>query len=301
MLSALLKRGCLLAGCAFLLALSACIPGFVFTPTLTPTPTVTLTPSVTPTVTPVAMALVVNAEGITQAEFDAELARYQQAGVELGLTSTPEEDKQAVTDDFIDQLLLSQAAAAAGHGVDDTSLQARIDSLVEQIGGADALSAWQQVYGYTDEEFRTALRRQMAAAWMRDQVIATVPTTADQVHVRQILFYNEADAQSAYARLQAGMDFNTLAAQYDPLTKGELGWFPKGYLVHPSIEEAAFALLPGQYSAVIQSSVGYHILYLVERDSAHPLSPDALQTLQEHALLDWLTEQRNASTIVIAP
>jgi peptidyl-prolyl cis-trans isomerase C len=141
----------------------------------------------------------------------------------------------------------------------------------------------------------------MAAARMRDQIIAAVPTTADQVHVKQILFYNAEDAQNVYALLQSGWDFNTLAAQYEPLTKGELGWFPRGYLVHPTIEEAAFALQPGEYSAVIESSVGYHILYLVERDPAHPLSPDALLTLQENALQDWLTQRRNESTIVIAP
>jgi parvulin-like peptidyl-prolyl isomerase len=52
---------------------------------------------------------------------------------------------------------------------------------------------------------------------------------------------------------------------------------------------------------VVESSVGFHILYLVERDPARPLSPDALLTIQESALQDWLTQQRNESTIVIAP
>lgn len=299
MISPLLKRCSLVAGCILLLALSACLP--VIGLTATPTPTSTLPSTETPTLTPVPMAVIVNGEGITQVEFDAELARYQQAGVELGLTSSPEEDKQVVLDDFIDQLLFAQAARAAGHAVDDAALQEHIDSLVARLGGADALTAWQEENGYTDEEFRTAERRQMEAAWMRDQLLAAVPTTADQVHVRQILFNNEADAQETYALLQAGWDFNTIAAQYAPLTKGELGWFPRGYLVHPTIEEAAFSLQPGEYSPVVESSVGFHILYLVERDPSRPLSPDALLTLKEHTLLGWLTEQRNASTIVVAP
>ena len=33
-----------------------------------------------------------------------------------------------------------------------------------------------------------------------------------------------------------------------------------------SIEEAAFALQPGQFSQVIETEIGYHILYLVDRD-----------------------------------
>lgn len=101
--------------------------------------------------------------------------------------------------------------------------------------------------------------------------------------------------------MKAGWNFDDLAARYDPLTKGELGWFPRGYLPEPAIEEAAFALQPGQFSDIIQTQAGYHILFVEERDPARPLSPDALLTLQERAIQDWLTQQRNESTILFAP
>ena len=68
-----------------------------------------------------------------------------------------------------------------------------------------------------------------------------------------------------------------------------------------SSKTAAFALQAGQYSDVIQTQAGYHILFVVERDPDHPLSPDALLTLQERAVADWLTQQRNKSTILFAP
>jgi peptidyl-prolyl cis-trans isomerase C len=265
--------------------------------------TATSTPSLSPTLTatPVPMAVIVNGEGITQAEFDAELARYQQSQAELGNAISPEQAAQVVLNDLVNQALLAQDAFLNGYIVDDVTLQTRIDALAAQIGGNEALLAWEAAHGYTDADFRSALRRQMAAAWKRDQVVATVPLTAEQVHVKQILFYNAEDAQNVYVLLQSGWDFNALAEQYEPLTKGELGWFPRGYLGQPAIEEAAFGLQPGEYSLVVQSTVGYHILYLVERDPARSLSPDALLTLQENALEDWLTQQRNASTIVVAP
>ena len=104
------------------------------------------------------------------------------------------------------------------------------------------------------QAFRSDLRRQMAAASMRDQIAASVPATADQVHVKQILLYNADAAQQALGYLKAGWNFNDLAAQYDPVTKGELGWFPQGYLSDPAIETAAFALQPGQYSDIIQTA-----------------------------------------------
>jgi peptidyl-prolyl cis-trans isomerase C len=269
--------------------------------TLTPTPSLTPTPPPTPTATPVPLAVSVNGQGITIPEFDAELARYQQAQTTLGNTVSLEAARKTVTDEFIDILLLAQAADSKGYQVDDAALQSRIDSLVAQVGGAAALKTWQTAHGYTDVTFRSDLRRQMAAASMRDQISASVPSTAEQVHVKQILLYNSDAAQQALGYLKAGWDFNDLAAKYDPVTKGELGWFPRGYISDPAIEKAAFALQPGQYSEAIQTQAGYDILFMVARDPARPLSPDALLTLQELAVQDWLTQRRNESKILPAP
>jgi len=281
----------------FVLALAACSLDLasVSTPTLPPTQIPTLTE------TPVPLAVTVNGEGITAAEFEAELARYQQAQAGLGNTVSLESATQAVLNDMIDTLLLAQGAAANGFIMDDATLQGRIDALVAQVGGTDALAVWESSHGYTDTDFRSALRRQAAAAWMRDQIAASVPHTAEQVHVKQILLYNAGEAQQALGYLQAGWNFNDLAAQYALVTKGELGWFPRGYLPSQTIEDAAFALQPGQYSAVIQDETGYHILYVVEHDPARQLSPDALLTLQDRAEQSWLTQRRNESTILFAP
>jgi peptidyl-prolyl cis-trans isomerase C len=289
-------------GLFLVLTLSACgIPGAtgLVPSSLTPTPSPTST--ATPTATPIPMALSVNGEGIPVPEFEAELARYQQAQTALGNTVSLEAATQAVNDDFIEILLLAQGAAAKGYSVDDSMLQSRIDNLTAQIGGTEALAAWQTAHGYTDASFRADLRRQMAAANMRDQIAASVPLTTEQVHVKQILLYNLEAAQQALGYLKAGWNFDDLAAQYDPVTKGELGWFPKGYLPDLAIEEAAFALQPGQYSDILQTQAGYDILFLEAIDPARPLSPDALLTLQERAIKDWLTQQRNESTILIAP
>ncbi len=281
-----------------ILTLNACsAPGSLIPVPASPT----FTPSPTATATPVPLAVSVNGEGISIPEFNAELARYQQAQTALGSTVTLAAATTAVRDDFVDTLLLEQAAAAGGYKLDDAALQRRIDSLDTQIGGPDKLAAWEKAHGYTDADFRTDLRRQMAAAFMRDKIAASIPATADQVHVMQILLYNADEAQQALGYLKSGWNFTDLAAQYDPVTKGELGWFPRGYLSDPAVEKAAFALQPGQYSDVIETQAGYAILYLVERDPNHLLSPDALLTLQEHAVQNWLTQQRNQSKILFAP
>lgn len=259
-----------------------------------PTPTLTVTPA-PPTATPVPSAGTVNGETIPLAEFSAEVTRYQAAQA----TPAPEAEAQRVVfDDLVAQILLAQGAAEAGFTLDDAALQARIEALAAQVGGAEQLSAWQQEHGYNQEDFKAALRRASAAAWMRDKIIAAVPLSAPQVHIRQILLYNEEVAQKYADQLQAGADFDALAAQVDPVTGGDIGWFPRNYLAETAVEEAAFSLQAGAASAIIPSQVGYHLLKLLETQPDRPLSPDALQTLQTRALKEWLAQRRQQSTIV---
>jgi peptidyl-prolyl cis-trans isomerase C len=247
------------------------------------------------------MALTVNGEGITRAEFDAEVARYTAAQTALGKTVDPAAALTAVSDDLIAQLLLAQAARAQGFTLDESALQARVDALAAQVGGAEALSAWQQSHGYSEQAFRSALKRGAESAWMRDKIISEVPSTAEQVHVQQILLYNQATAQNFFNQLNGGADFNELAFRADPLTRGDLGWVPRGYLLEPQIETAAFNLNMDQHSEVITTEVGFHIVRILAREPNRPLAPDALLALQETALRTWIEAQRAQAVIALTP
>jgi len=278
--------------------LTACSLPFGISGTPTPElPTATPEP---PTATPVPAAATVNGEIIPLAEYEAELARYKSAQAELGKTGSDEDAARFVLEDLVSQVLLAQGARAAGFSITDADIQSRIDALVASLGSADKLSAWQSAHGYDDASFRSSLKRAAEAALMRDKIIAEVPRTVEQVHARQILLYNDADAQSILTQLKAGAKFDDLAVTYDPVTRGDLGWFPQGYLLDSNLETAAFALQVGQFSEVIASQVGFHIIYIVER-GPHPLSPDALLVLQERAVTDWVTQQRAQAGIVLAP
>jgi len=263
-------------------------------------PGMTQTPSV-PTATSEPLAVSINGEGITVAEYNAELARYKAAQVVLGNNVDDQSAAQAVLEELIAQMLLGQGAQAGGFSVDDAALQKRIDDLAAQVGGAETLKQWEAEHGYSESDFARALRRQMAAAWMRDQIAAQVPTSAEQVHVQQILTYSLEAAQRALTRIQNGESFEDLAPLYDPNTRGDLGWFPRGYLFEPAVEEVAFNLQPGQMSEIVTSGVGYHIIKVLARDPGRALSPDALLRLQEQAVQSWVQERREQSAIVFAP
>ena len=284
-----------------MISLSAC--GSLFGTITPPTPSIpTLTPvSATPTHPPPPLAATVNGEWITAEELETEVERYRADQLALGNEVSFDQATPVVLDDIISQILLSQAARAEGFEITEADLQSRINVLSTNLGSAEALAAWMSANGYTEESFRPALKRAAEAAWMRDKIISAVPHSMEQVHAQQILLYNEETALVVADRLAAGSDFAELASLYDPTTAGELSWFPRGYLLEPQIEEAAFSLEPGQYSEMIATDVGYHFVYVIERDSEHPLAPDAYLVMQEKALQDWLEKHRASGEIILAP
>jgi parvulin-like peptidyl-prolyl isomerase len=266
-----------------------------------PSQPVTATETVLASPTAIDAAATVNGEVISKTEFLAETERFKAAQTALGKQTSDDDARKTVLEDLISQVLLAQGANEAGFVVDEAMLQARLDKLTEQAGGPDALSKWQADQGYTPDTFREALRRSISTAWMRDQIIAKVSTSADQVHIRQILFYNEDRAREVMGEIQAGRtDFDSFATLVDPVTRGDLGWFPHDYIAEKDIEQAAFALQQDQISDVITTELGFHIIKVLGREK-RPLSPDALLTLQTNAVHDWLEQRRIQSKIVIMP
>jgi len=76
-------------------------------------------------------------------------------------------------------------------------------------------------------------------------------------------------AQALLDSIKAGVDFSELAKKYsdDPGSKmqgGDLGFVKRG-VFYPEFEAAAFALAEGEYSQVVESPVGFHIIQLIER------------------------------------
>lgn len=76
------------------------------------------------------------------------------------------------------------------------------------------------------------------------------------------------EAQSVLKKLNAGADFVVLAKEYskDPSSAdkgGELGFFSKGEMVS-AFEEAAFSMMPGETSALVETPFGFHIIKLLE-------------------------------------
>lgn len=261
--------------------------------------TAAATVAVSPSPTTEPLALMVNGEGIPKRVFEAELARLQDAQAAAGLSADLQAQTAQVAEYLIAQTLLAQGAREAGLEVSPDELDARLDALRTALQ-PDGLEAWMTANHYTLDLLRDDLERDLLAAAMRDKILANVPAQVEQVHVFQILLYNEEDAQAALARLDSGADFLELAAAYDPQTGGDLGWLPAGALFSPAAEAAVWMLEEGTYSQVVESPSGFHIFYLAGRET-RPLVGDMRLLVAQRYLENWLAEKRAAAEVIFAP
>lgn len=203
--------------------------------------------------------------------------------------------RRQVLDVMIEQLLIEQAASRQGVNVPDDEVESVIARDIEENGGQDQFNAWLQQNSWTYEEYKSRQRSMMIASQMFEQVTQDVPTEAEQVHARHILVASEQEAQDLLAQLQDGADFAELAREYslDPSTKesgGDLGFFPRGTLVVPEVEDVAFSLAVGQVSDIVHSAMGYHIVQVVERSEGMALTEESWQALREATFRDWVAD-----------
>jgi parvulin-like peptidyl-prolyl isomerase len=270
-------------------------------PTPTPAPTLTPTP-------PAPLAALVNGQYVFLEDYERRVQQYQQALLDQGVDPDTAEGqdllaqaRRDVLAGMIDSVLIEQGAAALGITLGDEEVEAQLVADVEAGGGQAAFDEWLAVTGQTRDDYKGMLRQSMLAQRAMEAVTADVPAEAEQVHARHIVVDSQEAGNEVLALLQGGADFVNVAREHslDVATRdngGDLGWFPRG-LVAPELENAAFALQPGQVSDLIPLGEDYHIVQVVEREEARALSPEMQMDLQRVAFEQWLDDLRAAAQI----
>jgi parvulin-like peptidyl-prolyl isomerase len=262
-----------------------------------------------PTATPPApLAALVNGEYVFLADYERRVAQYEDALLVQGLDPASDEGqvrlaqvREDVLDSLIDYVLIEQGAPSLGVSLSDEELEAQVEADIAAGGGQAAFDEWLQATGQTREDYKEMLRQSLLSQRVLEVFAAQVPAEIEQVHARHIMADSEEAAQEILALLQEGNDFVALARERstDLATRengGDLGWFPRG-LVAPELENAAFALQPGQFSGIVVLGEGFHIIQVVEREDARPLSPEMQLDLGLALFDQWLEEQREAAVI----
>ncbi|HLZ67154.1 MAG TPA: peptidylprolyl isomerase [Aliidongia sp.] len=115
----------------------------------------------------------------------------------------------------------------------------------------------------------------------------------EEIHGRQILLKDEAEAKAVIAQLDKGGDFAKIANEKNPgkeANGGDLGYFTKDAMP-PEFGEAAFALKKGQYTKTpVKTQFGWHVIKVEDRRAAAPASfedsKEKLASEAEHETID---------------
>jgi parvulin-like peptidyl-prolyl isomerase len=147
-----------------------------------------------------------------------------------------------------------------------------------------------------------------------DELASDVMTNVEQIHAQHILTTSPEGAQQLIKRLDEGADFTKLAneqskEQLDNLAAnrtqngGDLGWFPKeGSNLVPEFVEGAWPVQAGTYTtAPVQTSFGWHIIKVLERDSDMELTEEQRSSIETSRYTKWYDGVIKKSQISPAP
>lgn len=208
---------------------------------------------------------------------------------------------------IVERLLVQEFARENGMEVSVRDLEEAIDQIKKDHEGTDFEEVL--VLGYIDfDEWKEGLRQQL----LRQKVVEEISRGATSVTFEEIKNYYEThmneferparikfrqivtkthkEAQDLLARLKAGEDMVDLANQYSIVpyigNEKQASWIAPGDLDEP-LDKAVFSLAVGVLSPVIETSYGYHILEIIDKQSEGvvPL-PDANNEIEAKLLLE---------------
>jgi peptidyl-prolyl cis-trans isomerase C len=140
------------------------------------------------------------------------------------------------------------------------------------------------------------VRPAIAREKIEGTLLKDVGQTTAQVHAAHILVDTKDLADSIYAELQGGANFEQTAREQSNDTAtaengGDLGWFAKGQMVQ-QFEDVAFSLQSGQVSQPFQTQYGWHILKVYESDPNRAMTDQQLQQYRDSIVSRWVDQRK---------
>jgi parvulin-like peptidyl-prolyl isomerase len=269
------------------------------------------------------MALVINGERIDDAVLDGEFSGIKAYFESLGNVSCCERNDEFrgyARENVIARVLLAQEARRSQPPVADAEVDAAIEKLQEEHGGAERFYAAigaspdQLAAVRRDVELNLRVRAMLeqsdppGAAPDPAELLAYYEQhidaykTAEEVRASHILKAPTRGEQRAAAyeelrdvrrQLLAGADFEALAKQHSDKAQDhiDLGFFKRGELAE-EFELVAFSMDVGELSPVFVSPFGFHLVKLTERKPSVPKPfDDVREVVLEHFRQDRQQER----------
>lgn len=241
--------------------------------------------------------------GETTFDLDYFARRLRLFVLENGLGSLvvqqPEVAVQLVAEELVEEETLRTFAQELEVSVTAAELE---EGLAERLGleksDPNFPTAYQQELqrsGFSDEEYRQLVEADLLAEKVRERLGQDIAAEAEQVHYRQIRVSSQQEGEDIIGRLIKGEDFAELARQLslDTATAangGDVGWLARGQ-GDQELEDALFALQPGQISNVFSRSGSLFFVFQVVERQVRPLDSDQRQQILDQNYRQWLQEK----------
>ncbi len=233
-----------------------------------------------------------------------------------------------IAEDLADKKILLTAAEKTNIVLPQAELDSALNEQYKRAGGEEKFAELLTKNGvkldFVKEQIRTGLTIQQ---YLKNALAQDTEVTEDEIKeaynedktatVRHLLLSTQGKSDSAkqeiykkmedlLARAKKGENFEQLVKKYseDPGVKQNAGLyenFPRGQMVKP-FEDAAFSVPVGQFSGIIETRYGYHILKVINRkketrplDEVRDEIKQRLEQTKQHeayiALLDKLRSE----------
>jgi parvulin-like peptidyl-prolyl isomerase len=241
----------------------------------------------------------VNSQEITEENLNEMMNAYKQQTQQPEIT---DEQRDMLLGTLVQGTLLQEEAVERNLEVTDELLNSQLEIMYQQYGGEEnlkSLLAKQNIeFSKISDGIKNDLKGQLTAKDELDKKLVIEDSeikefyeaNSDSIKVDEsfrashILFSTESDedaakesAEKVLEELKNSADFAEMAKEHSTCPSkekgGDLNFFGKGQMV-PEFEEAVISLKNGEFSDLIKTQFGYHIIKKTDSKEAKQLSFD---------------------------
>lgn len=252
----------------------------------------------------------VNGVALYDRDLEGELNSQLQQALATGVTPSEEQIAQfrtATLDKLVNIELLFQKSEKEGVTIDKEMIEAQFEKFKGQFPSEEQFKGFLTELGFTEDEVKNQFRKNFSVQqFIKEQFSDKAEITdmeirefydsnqdkflqPESARARHILIkVNEDDPQEEKDKKRAklenirkeilgGSDFSDMAKRFSDCPSsekgGDLGFFTRNQMVKP-FETAAFGMMPGDVSEIVETSFGYHLIKLDEKRTAQTAAFD---------------------------
>lgn len=275
------------------------------------------------------IAAVVNDDVVLQSDVDEQVFLFLQRNNTQPDSALVDTLRRQVLDQMISEKLIVAEAKRQGITVSSAEVERQVDQAIadarQRLGSDEAFRAQLLKENLTEDKLRDKYRTEIERQLMAQRLVAKslppreIPQTEAEAYFKQYpdkfpkmpaqlrlsviqipvtpdsaaLAAGKKDILAARKRIMAGEKFAKVATDVsqDPgsaKSGGDLGYFTRGTM-DPMFEDAAFSLKPNVVSDPVQSTFGWHLIEVLDRDTLRTaagkdsIGPDGQKLPEVHA------------------